>query len=144
MRRDGKAARGIHVAVIYTDRTHWHRGRTVKQPLYATHDIYTKALWVFNQQPDRKKVAKLSVSCFGLVDKDTKQMSLFDTFVNKKEVAADAADSLNNKYGEYVITPALMMGMDDFAVDRIAFGGVQELQDLYAQDGLDYATVCDF
>ena len=39
----------------------------------------------------------------------------------------------NNKYGEFVITPALMMGMDDTIIDRIAFGGVKELEELYQQ-----------
>jgi len=32
-----------------------------------------------------------------------------------------------------VITPALMMGMDDVILDRIAFGGVKELQELYTE-----------
>ncbi len=134
MRRDGKAARGIHVAITYTDRTYWHRGRTVHVPLYATQDIYTKAMWVFNQQPQRKAVAKLSVSCSSLVEKDTKQLSLFKDFSNKKEIVADAADELNNRYGEYVVTPALMMGMGGLVMDRVAFGGIKELQDLYTQD----------
>jgi hypothetical protein len=31
------------------------------------------------------------------------------------------------KYGEFVITPALMMGMEEVIVDRISFGGVKEL-----------------
>jgi hypothetical protein len=30
-----------------------------------------------------------------------------------------------------VITPALMMGMDDIILDRISFGGVKELQEMY-------------
>jgi hypothetical protein len=35
-------------------------------------------------------------------------------------------DRINDKYGEFLITPALMMGMDDTIIDRIAFGGVGE------------------
>jgi hypothetical protein len=30
-------------------------------------------------------------------------------------------------------TPALMMGMDETILDRIAFGGVKELEELYQQ-----------
>jgi hypothetical protein len=33
-------------------------------------------------------------------------------------------DKINDKYGEFVITPALMMGMDEVTLDRIAFGSV--------------------
>jgi hypothetical protein len=32
--------------------------------------------------------------------------------------------NLGNKWGEFVITPALMMGIEDIILDRIAFGSV--------------------
>jgi hypothetical protein len=35
--------------------------------------------------------------------------------------------------GNLSFTPALMMGMDDTIIDRIAFGGVKELEELYQQ-----------
>jgi hypothetical protein len=41
-------------------------------------------------------------------------------------------DKVNDKWGEFVITPALMMGMDDIILDRIAFGGVKELEEIYS------------
>ena len=47
---------------------------------------------------------------------------------------AEAMDKINDKYGEFVITPALMMGMDETIIDRIAFGGVKELEELYQQE----------
>jgi hypothetical protein len=40
---------------------------------------------------------------------------------------------INDRWGEFVITPALMMGMQDVILDRIAFGGVKELQELYTE-----------
>jgi hypothetical protein len=43
------------------------------------------------------------------------------------------SNKINDTCGEFVITPALMMGMDDTIIDRIAFGGVQELEELYQQ-----------
>jgi hypothetical protein len=36
-------------------------------------------------------------------------------------------------YGEFIITPALMMGTDETIIDRISFGGVKELEELYQQ-----------
>jgi hypothetical protein len=30
-------------------------------------------------------------------------------------------------------TPALMMGVDDTIIDRVAFGGMKELEELYQQ-----------
>jgi hypothetical protein len=52
----------------------------------------------------------------------------------QSHAVAEAMDKINDKYGEFVITPALMMGMDDTIIDRIAFGGVKELEELYLGD----------
>jgi hypothetical protein len=47
-------------------------------------------------------------------------------------------DKINDRWGEFVITPALMMGMGDIILDRISFGGVKELEEIY----LDW-KLCD-
>jgi hypothetical protein len=54
-------------------------------------------------------------------------------FASRSHAVAKALDQINDKYSEFVITPALMMGMDDTIIDRIAFGGVKELEELYQQ-----------
>jgi hypothetical protein len=46
---------------------------------------------------------------------------------------SEAMDKINNKWGEFVITPALMIRMDDIILDRIAFGGVKELEEIYLE-----------
>jgi hypothetical protein len=38
------------------------------------------------------------------------QLEMFGT---KSHAVAQAMDKINDKYGEFVITPALMMGMDE-------------------------------
>jgi len=40
---------------------------------------------------------------------------------------SDAVDGINNRYGEFVITPALMMEMQGTILDRIAFGQVKDI-----------------
>jgi hypothetical protein len=45
--------------------------------------------------------------------------------------SARAMDKINDRWGEFVITPALMMGMGDIILDRISFGGVKELEEIY-------------
>jgi hypothetical protein len=54
-------------------------------------------------------------------------------FAQRFHAVAEAMDRINDTYGEFVITPALMMGMDEVILDRIAFGGVKELEELYQQ-----------
>ena len=39
---------------------------------------------------------------------------------------------INDRWGEFVITPALMMGMGYIILDRISFGGVKELEEIYS------------
>jgi hypothetical protein len=59
-------------------------------------------------------------------------MNLFDIGKSKWRKASDAMINITDRYGEFVIVPVIMMGMQDTGIDRIAFGGVKELEDLYA------------
>ncbi|OGG18787.1 hypothetical protein A3D78_02110 [Candidatus Gottesmanbacteria bacterium RIFCSPHIGHO2_02_FULL_39_14] len=133
LRGNNYRAYGIHLALVYTDMTYWHMGRTLQIPLYTTSDLYKKAVWILNQQPVWKKVRDLSVSCFHLEETQPEQLDLFESEMAKNKKVTTAVDEINNKYGEFVITPALMMDMDKEIIDRIAFGQVKELEDLYAR-----------
>lgn len=131
LRRSGNAAQGIHVACIYKNHTHWHRGHKVDTPMYTTQELYKKAQWTLNEQPEVKTITMLAVSCFNLTPSKKSQMSLFDEEEDKLQKISDAMDTINDRYGEFVITPALMMQMNTEIKDAIAFGGVRELNDLY-------------
>lgn len=131
LRSSGHSAQGIHVAVVYKDYTFWHRGRLMNEEMYSTIELFRGALLILNQQPEKKIVAKISVSCYALSPSNKVQMTLFDEGESRSRKVSDALDKINNKYGEFVITPALMLGMDNTIVDRIAFGGVKELEDIY-------------
>jgi DNA polymerase-4 len=54
---------------------------------------------------------------------------LFDDALAKNRRASVAMDVINDRYGEFVITPAIMLGMEEKILDRISFGGVTELLD---------------
>lgn len=131
LRRSGQVANGIHVSCLYQDATHWHRGRQTHQPMYTTTELYRSAQLIFNQQPDRKVIVKLGVSCYGLESAQTPQLSLFDAPPDRGRNLSDALDKINDRYGEFVVTPALMMGMESLVLDRISFGAIKELEDLY-------------
>ena len=133
LRKAEYTARGIHVAIVYKDWTFWHKGKVFESEMFTTQELYKRALLVFNKQPERKVVAKLAVSCFDL----SKNMAIQESLFNNDEVArsrrvSGACDSINDKWGEFVITPAVMMGMDKLILDRIAFGGVKDLEEVYA------------
>jgi DNA polymerase-4 len=123
-------AQGVHVSCVYTDFSFWHTGRKFDLPVYTTQEIYLKALRLLNQSGYKKRVRNLAVSVYDLIPAQHEQLELFAT---KSHAVAEAMDKINDKYGEFVITPALMMGMDETILDRIAFGGVKELEELYQQ-----------
>ncbi len=132
LRSQGWTAHGVHVSCVYSDWSHWHRGRLQDMEMFTTTELYERVQLVFNQQPELKPVSKLSVTCYAFTPSGKSQPSLFDLDEGKKRKAALAIDNINDRYGEFVITPALMMGMNDLILDRVAFGGnVKELKDLY-------------
>lgn len=133
LRRMGYRAQGIHIGILYDNYTYWHRARLMNEEMYTTQELYRCALLVFNQQPEKKVVSKLSVACYGLTKQTSSQLSFFDEENRKTKLrsVSDALDSINNRYGEFTITPGNMVGMQDVVVDRIAFGGVKEIEDLY-------------
>lgn len=131
LRRGDYSATGIHVACVYQGGTYWHKGISFHLPLFTTHELYTKALLVFNHQPHRQVIVNIAVSCFGLTKSDHTQLNLFDTRRTRDRKAAAAMDLVNDRYGEFVITPALMLGMGKTILDRISFGGVADLEELY-------------
>jgi DNA polymerase-4 len=130
LRKAGYTAQGVSVACVYTDYAYWHIRRKVEQVLYTTREIYLKALRLLNQSGYPKRVRNLAVSVYDLLPYQSEQLEMFGT---KSQAVSQAMDQINDKYGEFVITPALMMGMDDTIIDRIAFGGVKELEELYQQ-----------
>jgi DNA polymerase IV len=97
--------------------TPWHTGRKVEQALYTTREIYLKALRLLNQSSYPKPVKNLAVSVYDLLPHHSEQLEMFST---KSHAVAEAMDKINDKYGEFVITPALMMGMDDTSLTELS------------------------
>lgn len=128
LRKAGNSAFGVHVSCVYTDMSYWHLGRKFNIPLYTTRDIYLKAISLLNLSGYNKKVRNLAISVYSLISNQNEQLEIFSS---RYYPVARAMDQINDKYGEFVITPALMMQMDDVILDRIAFGGVKELGELY-------------
>jgi len=44
---------------------------------------------------------------------------------------AEALDTINDREKDFVVAPALMKGMEDIILDRVAFGGVKGLEKIY-------------
>ena len=68
------------------------------------------------------------MSVYDLISSTSEQLELFSS---RTHAVAEAMDKINDRWGEFVITPALMMGMGDVILDRVSFGGVKELEEIY-------------
>ena len=90
--------------------------------VYTTRDVYIKALRLLNGSGYTKRVRNLAVSVYDLVPCTSEQLEIFASPTHK---VAEAMDKINDRWGEFVITPALMMGMGDIILDRISFGGIK-------------------
>lgn len=129
----------------------WHHGEKVHHRLYSTQDIYDAAKRLLLGADIENKVKIISVNVFGLEPWNPEQLSIFDAgesrvmslnsgVVEKAPIkmlnirsadagkrVSDAVDKINDKYGEFVVTPAAMLDMQGTILDRIAFGQVRDL-----------------
>jgi DNA polymerase-4 len=125
----------------------WHHGEKTIHRLYSTSDIYEAAKKLLHSAEIPNNVKIMSVHVFNLNDWDPEQLTIFDIEQSKVEgqkskvatIAADmrsqgarkrtsdAVDAINDRYGEFVVTPAAMLDMQGTILDRIAFGQVRDM-----------------
>lgn len=129
MRQAGYRAKGVHLAIVYRDGSFWHRGVTLPDYIFDCRDIYKTIFRLLLHNPYRKPVRELAESVFGLQKINSTQLALFEDMY-KKEKLVKAVDRINERWGNFVITPARMMGTNDLVIDRIAFGSIKELEEM--------------
>lgn len=129
MRMAGYKSKGVHISLFYRDMDYWHKGVATKEWLFDSRDIYNLAFKILLRAPEKKPVRNLAVSCFNLGKEDRLQMDLFRD-LGEQEKLVKAVDRVNDHWGNFVITPARMIGMNELILDRVAFGGVKELEEI--------------
>ncbi|KKQ23730.1 MAG: DNA-directed DNA polymerase [Candidatus Roizmanbacteria bacterium GW2011_GWC2_37_13] len=122
LRASCQTAQGIYLGILYDDWTFWHKGKKFNESLYTTQELFKKALIIFSQQPVKKTVRKISISCFGLSPVGNQNLTLFEMDLEKKRRISSAVDDINDRWGEYAVAPALMLESKKIILDRIAFG----------------------
>lgn len=107
----------------------WKMGMKVDCRLNSTGDIYRAACHLLDRAVIYDKVKLISVTVFNLQPWDPEQLELFEESRSLRagRRVSQAMDSVNNRYGEFVVTPASMMDMSGTILDRIAFGQVRDM-----------------
>ncbi len=133
LRRHGSVAHGIHIFTLCKDGYFWHQQRLQDVEMYTTLELY-KGMWrVFSKRPQNEKIFKIGVSFYDLEPKEFVQARLFEDTDNflRLRTLSDTVDKINDEWGEFVVRTGKMLNTEDLVVDRISFGGVKELEDLY-------------
>jgi DNA polymerase-4 len=131
LRRNNYVAEGVHVWVNYEDGDFWHHGMRTYSRLYTTQQIFTYAMNVLAMRPDTRVIAKMGISVFNLIPYSPEQLSLFDGLHGDKDELSRSLDAINDRYGDMVVGSALLANMQGFILDRVPFGSVKDIQDLY-------------
>lgn len=128
LRRAGFQAQGVHLAIIFRDWTFWHRGVKTQRVLFDSRDIYQELVRLMRDSPGQKLVREVAVSVFNLVKFQERQLDFFEDVI-KKEQLSQSIDALNERWGDFVVAPGRILNMKGLVRDRIAFGGVKELEE---------------
>lgn len=129
LRAAGYKASGIHLVVVYKDGSWWHKGRQLSQPYFDSRDFYRAVFRLLIEANPKKSVLNLAVSCSNLTRDSSVQLNFFDN-VSRQESLVDAVDNINEKWGDFTLGSARSLGGSTMVLDRIAFGGVKELEEL--------------
>jgi DNA polymerase-4 len=126
LRPDMSRISGGSPSEMYQKNPHWvHTVRLT--PTDRHHDIFGAAWKLMTDHPPGAPLGKLAVTTHGLRPADPEQPSLFDIDRRRGSLSA-GADAVNDRWGEFTLIPAGMMGTDDVAGDSIAFGQDLKLQ----------------
>jgi DNA polymerase-4 len=131
LRKNGFLAHGSRLWILYDDNSYWQKSQRNVQILYSTNEIFSAITHLFAKRPMHKPIAKLGISVFRLRPTQPEQLELFDTIATRQRQIARAADHINETFGEFTLTPALMMNMQDTIIKRVPFGAPKDLESTY-------------
>lgn len=127
LRKHNYQAWGVFLGLGFEDRSWWGKSHRNKHPLYASADIFASIIHLLNQVNFPARVTHINISVFNISLANPQQFSLFDGTRLDNRSLAQALDSINDKYGEYTITPASIANMEDIIIKRVPFGSVRDL-----------------
>ncbi len=125
LRRANLTAGGIYLTVGFEGYRFFAHRQKVKERIYATQQIHREAMKMLNSIDIVSRVTNISVTVYDLKDLRYKQLNLFIPSEADLYSIANASDEVNDRYGEFTITPARMANMQDVILKRVAFGKIE-------------------
>lgn len=128
LRSAGYQASGVHLALVYKNGHSWHKGRKLSGFRFDTRDIYKAAFRLLMEAGPASPVLNIAVSLFDLTRFGTLQMGLFEDEARKERLVR-SEDLINKRWGDFTIGSVRSFSGAKVVLDRIAFGGVRELEE---------------
>jgi len=94
-------------------------------PFYSDQTINSIAQQLFFKAPGLIK--EIGVHCYGLVDDDDSQMSLFGDILAREHQLVDAIDGINQRFGDRTVHSASTLDTGEFVKSKIPFGSTRYL-----------------
>lgn len=135
LRSAGYFASGIHLAIIYKNGSFWHKGKLLSKPYFDSRDFFQVAFRLLLESQSEKQgsepipVLNIAISSYNLTRFGTLQLDMFED-IEKKEKLIKSLDAVNEKWGGFTVGSGRSFGGAKIVMDRIAFGGVKELEEL--------------
>lgn len=128
LREKNLVAHQLHVGLAFDDHTYWGHGMASPHALHASADIYALAKRILALAPTGTP-KRIDVGVHNFAPADPAQLSFFDgerSLRRGRELSA-AMDTVNDRFGEFTVTAASMMGTGSSAKDAIAFGKLDDI-----------------
>ena len=117
-------ARGVLVWTQLQNGEYWYVRKMHKTQFYTNHDVYQRALALFEQRPTHGRTVAIGVTCYGLNPSRKNQASLLDD-INQDAWVTEAIDEINERYGMFTIASAHARGEHQTVKQKVPFGGTE-------------------
>lgn len=121
-------ATGIRVGLRFVRSPYWHMSQHTHEGMMTTQDIFTATRQLIEKHapPHAGKVSLISVTTYDFQPAHPEQLTFQFEYrpLQNRHAIATAMNSVNDRFGDFTLVPATMMGTDDIAGDSIAFGNL--------------------
>lgn len=127
LRNHDYQAGGIFLGIGFENRTWWGKSQRSKAPIYSTQDIFYNLMTLFKLITIPARATHINIAVFDVTPASPRQIGLFDGTRLDSRSLAYASDKINDRYGEFTVTPALMANMKHIIIKRVPFGSVRDI-----------------
>ena len=124
LRRQNLQARGVYV-YAKTEQGYWHNCQVSPLPFFSNAALFHHASLLFSSAPGGIK--EIGVHCYKLTAGDSNQLSIFSDELAREHAVTQAADDINERYGERTIVSADTIETGIYVSQKIPFGSIRHL-----------------